>query len=176
MNDSLRKALEERTKIKNKRDQEFIANLVEAAAKHGGFTNEALVEASEHTYALGYARDAHLRKGRQKLGLSKIREGIASFYELTADFSLEEAAALHVAHIRGGLKYREQVIDKEGVVHTLEHELPPSYPALKEFMKYTVEPPKQTENKNFNLNANVESGPYQQPEIGAREIGENKDG
>ena len=75
---------------------------------------------------------ALLTKGRKVLGLLGVQKSIAEFYEVAVGFTPFEAAATHVAHIRGGIPVEKVAIVNGEEIRYVE-KTAPNYQALKDY-------------------------------------------
>jgi len=122
-------------------------------------------------------RQLALSKFEQKIRRPDVRAALRDVFDDLVDFTPEEAARLHVKHIRGGFKKQQliRVKDAEGneaiEVHSVR--VPPSFAALAAYQKMTwPEPPKEIHTRNEHLHATVRMNLAEPIETSQRAIGE----
>lgn len=136
--------------IPRKRDREFVQR---------GLTNMSKGMDPEQAFSLAvkdtwrYSTDeAAMKVARQKLQQSEVCMAVELAVEAATGFSFDEALKWQVAHIKGEVKKKQLVVTKDGV-ETIEVNMPPSYPALKDLLSLII--PKQTTKVitgHFNVN------------------------
>jgi hypothetical protein len=152
------------------RDKNFVRAVI-ARAAGGELSDELIADAYRESHGLGRrindeetgARVAAFR-AKEKLKNPNIREALQEFYE-EASFDVLQAAEMHVAHIKGGLK--KQVLNAEGEV--VEIEMPPNYKALADYLKITIPQPAVKVDKRV-LIGHVNRPSNDPPKITARSI------
>jgi hypothetical protein len=164
--------------ITRARDRQFVAAFVTALARTGGeISDSVLLEAAQqawkparHYVSREQKKKDLLDKARTTLGLSTVTAAIADFYGIEANFTAKDAVKLHVKHIKG-IKFKQTIIDKEGNASDVWVTKPPSYEALRDFLKLTLpKEPKQinVDQRTLSMRMNV---PYALPELDATPIG-----
>lgn len=171
--------------LPRRRDRRFVAALVGALARsEGQLTEQVLVEAASSAYSIPgrmmkpeIRRKWFIEKAQSKLQITDVAQAIAAYYALVADFSLEDAARLHVAHIKGEITKEQAIVvhDSKDVSHVelINVKLPPNYAALKDFFS-TVLPKQPTkvfiDKRSQNLNYNVTEERYTPPMLDATPV------
>jgi hypothetical protein len=167
-----------RARLARERDRNFTAALIEGLARNGGeVTDSVLLEAAQRAWKPPYhttaptARRMLIDKAKQTLNLATVSAAIAEFYGVEAKFTPQQAAKLHVAHIKG-LTYKKTVILEDGSTVEVKVKDKPSYEALRDFQKMVMpKEPKQIniDQRSMSFRANI---PYNPPEIDASPIEE----
>jgi len=108
------------------------------------------------------------------LALPDVKQAMRSVYEEGAAFNLTDALAQHVKHIQG-FTVEQQQATKDGEIVTFEQTIPPSWPALKDYLDRTT--PKEAHRVNVltarvGINREVRTD-GSAPPMAARAIGEN---
>lgn len=107
------------------------------------------------------------------LAIPDIKEAMRNIYAEGADFSLEDAVKQHRKHI-DGFQVEQQQVTKEGEVVTYSETVPPSWPALKDYLDRTTpkEPSRMhvlTARANVVREVRTDGSP---PPMSARSIGD----
>jgi len=168
------------------RDERYVAALREAIieSETGEVgSKEKLHAAMLSDQNIGQAKDPKRRmqlaltKFEQKIRRPDVRAALRDVYADLVGFTPQEAAMLHVKHIRGKL-YKEQAVnvkDRFGntTVEVRKVRIPPSFAALRAYQQMTFpEPPREVHTRSEHLHATVKMNLGEPIETMQRAIGE----
>lgn len=162
------------------RDSQFVLSVMNEMDANGGkLTDDVKMAAARLSYGCTTSDGAALRKAESKLAMPEIKRALADYIEELSTTPEEqglnhgEAMRLWVKHIRG--RFTKIVLDKDG--DPKEVEIPPSYAALKDYVKLTTpEAPRQLQVQSINLHRTERVNRTEAtPQIRARTIGDTYD-